>query len=79
MKEWFQSNGWLIKGSRETLEQVIMLTVFICLAVLINLACVKLEIPPQAGVITMFVGLLWIFNIQLARHKENLERKYKED
>jgi hypothetical protein len=76
MKEWFNNNRWLIKGTKDTLEQAILLTIFISLAVIVNLICIKAEVPPQAGVITMFVGLIWFFNLQLARHKQKLERKH---
>jgi Flp pilus assembly protein TadB len=76
MKEWFRNNKWLIKGTKDTLEQAVMLTIFIALAVIVNLVCVKMEVPPQAGVVALFVGLIWFFNLQLARHKQKLEKKY---
>ena len=79
MTNWFKSNRWLIKGTKDTLEQAILLALFVALAVIANFICIKLAIPPNVGIIALFLGIIWCFNLSLARQKEKTAKRYNKN
>ena len=75
MINWFKNNGWLLKGTKDTLEQSVFLALFVALAMLANFICIQLELPPNVGIITLFVAIIWFFNLTLAKQSAKIKKK----
>ena len=76
MTNWFKNNKWLIQGTKDTLEQGVLLALFVALAMIVNFACIELEIPPNIGIITLFLAVIWCFNLGLAKQNERTAKRY---
>ena len=76
MTNWFKNNRWLFEWTKDTLGQAVLLALFVALAVITNFICIKLEISPNVGIITLFLGVIWYFNLSLARQNEKIVKRY---